>query len=237
MTLTDLSNVKFFQTSPHPCSYLDDKKAITLFADPHSDIDLPLYDKLTNMGFRRSGAYLYRPNCNHCKACVATRLPVAEFQPKRRHRRVLKANQSLSVSIVEPSFSQEHYDLYQRYISQHHADGDMYPPSPEQYQSFLISPWSKTKFVEFRMDSVLLAVAVMDYLQDGLSAIYTYFDPDYSKLGLGNYAVLWQIKQAQKSGLTYLYLGYWIKQCRKMSYKTQFRPAELYINQQWLRLR
>jgi arginyl-tRNA--protein-N-Asp/Glu arginylyltransferase len=132
------------------------------------------------------------------------------------------------------SFREEHYALYERYINARHADGDMYPPSVEQYASFLTSDWSKTSFIEFRLHEKLLAVAVCDELEGGLSAVYTFYDPDYEKRSLGTYAVLWQIEESRRRQLPSLYLGYWIRDCQKMSYKIAFRPIELLINGEWL---
>ena len=132
--------------------------------------------------------------------------------------------------------SDAHFDLYSRYIEQRHRDGDMYPPDREQYDSFLTREWGSTSFVEFRDGGRLLAVAVVDRLENGLSAIYTYYEPAEEKRSLGSYVILWQIGRARELGLPAVYLGYWIRNCRKMNYKTRFRPVELLANGHWVRV-
>lgn len=231
------TGVKFFSTTAHACSYLPGEQAITLFADPKSRMDDRLYSELSDLGFRRSGNYVYRPHCSHCNACVAVRIPVDRFQPNRQQQRVWKRNQDLTVRALPPLFRADHYALYARYIRERHSDGDMYPPSEEQFTSFLTSDWSDTCFYEFRAGERLLAVAVCDVLENGLSAVYTFYDPDESRRSLGTHAILWQIEETRRMGLSSLYLGYWIKNCHKMSYKIAFRPIELLINNEWLTAR
>lgn len=231
------TGVKFFSTTAHPCSYLEGEQAITLFADPKSRMDGRLYSELSDLGFRRSGNYVYRPHCKHCNACVPVRIPVNRFEPNRQQARVLRRNADVTVRTVPATFHQEHYDLYERYICERHSDGDMYPPSEEQFNSFLTSEWSDTRFYEFRAGDKLLAVAVCDLLEEGLSAVYTFFDPDEEKRSLGAFAILWEIEEAKRLGLPSLYLGYWIKHCQKMSYKIAYRPIELLINNEWLTAR
>lgn len=232
--MTDLAQLKFFATPKHACSYLPARQATTLFVDPAARIDNTLYSALSSLGFRRSGRHIYRPHCEHCSACIPIRIPVDRFHPRRSQRRIERRNADLEVRVAEPSLSAENYALYARYIGARHQDGDMYPPSPEQFRSFLLCDWSDTRFVEFRRADTLLAVAVMDRVQDGLSAIYTFFDPDQPQRSLGTQAVLWQIAEAQRLGLPYLYLGYWIKQCQKMEYKSSFRPLEIFFGDRWL---
>jgi arginine-tRNA-protein transferase len=231
------TGVKFFSTTAHACSYLKGEQAITLFADPKSRMDQRLYSELSDLGFRRSGNYVYRPHCGHCNACVAVRIPVEYFTPNRQQQRVWKRNQDLTVHLLEPEFSQEHYELYERYINERHSDGDMYPASVEQYRSFLTSDWSDTLFYEFRDAGKVVAIAVCDLLENGLSAVYTFFDPDEARRSLGAYAILWQIEETRRLGLPSLYLGYWIKNCQKMNYKIAYRPIELLINNEWLTAR
>lgn len=232
------TGVKFFSTTAHPCSYLEGEQAITLFADPKSRMDGRLYSELSDLGFRRSGNYVYRPHCSHCNACVPVRIPVGRFAANRQQARVLKRNADVTVRAVPATFHPEHYQLYERYISERHSDGDMYPPSEEQFNSFLTSDWSETRFYEFRDGAgKLLAVAVCDLLDDGLSAVYTFFDPDEEKRSLGTLAILWEIGETRRLGLSSLYLGYWIKHCQKMAYKIAYRPIELLINNEWLTAR
>ena len=234
--MTSLSELRFFTTPAHDCSYLEGKQAITLFADPLAKIDKNLYSSLSAVGFRRSGNHIYRPHCTHCEACVPARIPVADFAPKRGQRRTWKRNQDLLVAPSEDIRDDAAFDLYCRYIRLRHADGDMYPPDREQYESFLNNAWDCTRYYRFYDRHDLLGVAVVDELVDGLSAIYTFFEPTAERRSLGNFAILWQIEQASQMGLEYLYLGYWIRDCQKMAYKSEFRPLEVYVNNRWTSL-
>lgn len=234
--MTDLSNLKLFATQPHPCSYLDDREATTLFIDPEASVDIGLYSQLSELGFRRSGSHLYRPHCARCQACISCRIPVAGFRPNRNQRRCWRRNRDLTLAFTEHIQTDEHYQLYADYIATRHRDGDMYPPSRGQYEAFLSSEWGLTRYLEFRLEGRLLGVAVCDQMENGLSAVYTFFDSREYRRSLGVYAILAQIDRVKNQGLDYLYLGYWIKQCQKMEYKTQYRPLELLINRRWTRL-
>lgn len=234
--MSDLSTLKLFATQPHRCSYLDSQEATTLFVDPEANIDKTLYTQLSQLGFRRSGAHLYRPQCLRCQACVSCRIPVTRFNATRSQRRCWKKNSDITLQLAASIQTAEHYQLYVKYIEQRHRDGDMYPPSTEQYNAFLTSEWGVTQYIELRLDGRLIGVSVCDQLEDGLSAVYTFYDPDEEARSLGKFAILVQIKKALEQGLDYLYLGYWIKECEKMSYKIQYRPLDLLINRRWMRL-
>ncbi|RZU45290.1 arginine-tRNA-protein transferase [Fluviicoccus keumensis] len=234
--MTASSGIKFFSTPPHACSYLDDRKAITLFADPQAPMNSTLYGQLSLYGFRRSGNYIYRPQCQDCQACIPVRIPVDAFEPNRQQRKTRMRNADVEITSVNANFVQEHYDLYAKYIHIRHADGDMFPPSIAQYVSFLFSDWCNTRLVEFRHDGKLLAVAVCDFLRNGLSAVYTFYDPEEEKRSLGTLAVLWQIGEAIRLGLPYVYLGYWVQESPKMAYKTRFQPLEAFMYQRWQEL-
>ncbi len=233
---SSLRDLKVYTTYPHSCSYLPEQEATTLFVDPRTPVTTGLYSQLSLLGFRRSGSHLYRPNCSRCSACIPARVPVKRFKAKRNQRRCMKRNEDLSVRELPDISDDRCFALYERYIEVRHHDGDMYPPSREQYQSFLSDEWGVTRFYGMFKDEQLVGVAVADALDDGLSAIYTFYDPDLNDRSLGTFAVLWQIKMAESLGLDYLYLGYWIKQCQKMAYKTQYRPLELYVNGNWVEL-
>ncbi|OYT94307.1 MAG: arginyltransferase [Pseudomonas sp. PGPPP3] len=232
--MTELARLKFYATQAHPCSYLPTEQATTLFLDPSQPMDAQVYAELSEVGFRRSGDHLYRPHCQNCSACVPARLPAADFKLNRQQRRIRSRNADLHVQAARPTFSEEYYDLYARYIEQRHADGDMYPPNREQFSTFLVRDQPFSHFYEFRLDGRLLAVAVTDVLPNGLSAVYTFYDPDEEHRSLGRFAILWQIAETARLGLHAVYLGYWIKNCRKMNYKTQYRPIELLVNQRWV---
>lgn len=237
--MTILSTLKVFATHPHACSYLPEQKATTLFIDPAAPMDSTTYSQLSEMGFRRSGPHLYRPHCSRCNSCVPARIAVDAFQPSRQQRRVLARNADLTVMDRTVLRGDEYYALYAKYIEGRHRDGDMYPPTRQQFDSFLTREWDLTHYYCFHESvdgepSNLVAVAVVDVMNNGLSAIYSFFDPDAAQRSLGVYAVLWQIQRARELGLPHVYLGYWIKQCRKMSYKIDYRPIELLVNNRWV---
>lgn len=232
--MKDISTLKLYATHEHPCSYLSDKAATTVFVDPNAAIGAEAYSELSDYGFRRSGQHVYRPHCKSCQACIPVRIPVSSFKPNRSQKRCLKRNSDLTMSCVEHINSEAHYQLYDRYISERHHDGDMFPPSRQQYSEFLSSEWGITRFLEFRRKDDLIAIAVCDQLTNGISAIYTFFNPDETQRSLGTYAVLQQIELAKQWQLPYVYLGYWIKDCGKMNYKSQYRPLQMYVNQQWI---
>lgn len=230
---SSLRDLKVYTTYPHACSYLPEREATTLFIDPRQSIDKNLYSRLSQLGFRRSGNHIYRPHCAQCNACIPARIPVERFRADRSQRRIWRRNQDLLVMHSRDIRDEEAYDLYYRYIEQRHADGDMFPPDREQYLSFLNDPWQVTRYLRFYDGEQLLAVAVMDELEDGLSAIYTFFEPEQERRGLGVFAILWQIERARALGLPHVYLGYWIENCQKMSYKNRYQPLELLREGRW----
>jgi arginine-tRNA-protein transferase len=227
-------HVLLYATPEHACSYVDGRRAVTLFVDPHCPKDPRLYARLANLGFRRSGEHIYRPRCPACHACEPVRLPVTAFAPRRSHRRTWRTNEDLEVRLLEPGFRPEHFALYERYLGRRHRGGGMDEPTPDQFLAFLASPWSDTTFVEFRHHGALLAVAVQDRFPNGLSAVYSFYEPENSARSLGTYTILWQIAHARELGLRWLYLGYRIDDCRKMSYKAQFRPQQRLVDGQWV---
>ncbi len=229
----DMGTIKLCLTEPHECSYLEGRRSTTAFVDPELNIDTQLYSKMTAMGFRRSGPYLYAPMCAQCNACVPARVPVTSFKESRGQKRCWKKNADITIEQLDGLNIDEHFPLYARYINERHKDGDMYPPFRKQFEDFLGNPWQSTRFLEFRLAGKLIGCAVVDILNNGVSAIYTYFDPLYSDRGLGNLAVLYEIRMARQLELDYLYLGYWIADCAKMKYKTNYRPLELYRGNNW----
>lgn len=234
--MTDLANIRLFATHPHDCSYLPEQQATTVFVDPNQKVDRNLYSVLSERGFRRSGSHLYRPHCESCSACVAARVPVQHFTMNRNQKRCWKRNQDITVNGSLDITTDEHYNLYASYINERHNDGDMYPPTREQYNSFLTREWGVTEYLEFRRDGQLMAVAVCDRMTHGYSAVYTFFDPTQAHRSLGVYGILWQMHLCKSLNLPHLYLGYWIKECDKMNYKTQYRPLELLSDNRWVRI-
>ena len=226
-------SLSFIITPPHSCSYLEDRQASTLVVDPDIAIDKRSYSYLVEAGFRRSGHYLYRPNCGHCNACVPVRVATEQFSPSRQQRRAWRRNANLTVRRLHPGFHDEHFRLYRRYLAARHPGGEMAGHNEQEYLTFLANVDIDTAFVEFRDYDQLLAVAVVDYLERGLSAIYTFFDPDCGSRSLGVYTILWQIEEARRLGLPWLYLGYWIRDCAKMNYKNRYRPQQWYRGGRW----
>lgn len=235
--MTDMRTLRFYVTPEHDCSYLPNRLAKTLFVDPQARIDQSTLTQLAELGFRRSGGHIYRPHCEACHACQSVRIPVQAFKANANQRRIWRKNADLIVSARPPALLDEYYRLYRRYIEARHADGDMYPPSAEQFVNFLVEGSQDCQFFEFRNpEGKLLAVAVSDLLCGALSALYTFYDPDETARSLGSYAILWQIQEAQARQHTYLYLGYWVEACRKMRYKTAYQPLEILIDGHWSRL-
>ncbi len=230
----DISSIKLYATHEHPCSYLKDRSATTIFVDPMLTMNARIYSELSDFGFRRSGAHVYRPNCRSCHACIPVRIPVSLFEPNRTQKRCMKRNQDVITTLTDNINTDEHYELYENYINSRHADGDMYPPTRDQYEDFLSAEWGVTRYIEFRVEGKLLGVAVSDRLDQGLSAIYTFFNPNEPSRSLGVLAVLRQVELAQTLKLPYVYLGYWIRECEKMRYKNQYRPIDMFINNGWV---
>ena len=231
-------SLKFFATAPHPCSYLDGRDAITLFVEPDTALSRDQIVKLAESGFRRSGGYTYRPHCNQCNACVSVRVPVDIFKPRRQQMRTKKRNDDVQFTITTPILDEERYALYESYINVRHSNGDMYPPSPSQYESFLTRSSEKAFFLEAHLGKRLIAVTLFDEIPgNGFSAIYTFFetDPKFDIRSLGRMMILQLIDIAHGLGLSYLYLGYWIQDSKKMDYKTEYRPIEMLINSRWIR--
>lgn len=234
--MNDHAKLNFFASTPEPCSYLDNRSSVSAFANPHLDMDMHTYNGLIQHGFRRSGGYVYRPHCSQCQECISVRVPVNRHQVSRNEKRVIRHNADVVLSSSTGKFRREHFELYQRYINSRHADGSMANPSKSDYHRFLICDWTDTLFLEFRLNRQLIGVAVSDIMSSGLSAVYTFFDPELNARSLGHFAILSQIEEARERELDYLYLGYWIKDCNKMNYKRRYRPLEGYIADHWVPL-
>lgn len=227
----------FFATPPTPCPYIPgrlERKVVTLLASEDPD---KLHDALSQAGFRRSQDLAYRPACDECSACVPVRVPVNEFQPSRTQRRILAQNEGVTWREVEPSATREHYFLFRRYILSRHAGGGMAEMDFADYRAMVEDSPVSTHLTEFReSDGRLYGVCLTDRMNDGLSLVYSFFEPDASDRSPGTKMIMSQIDAAKQQNLPFVYLGYWISESRKMAYKRNFRPLESLTPEGWRRL-
>lgn len=228
-----LSALQLYLTAPYPCSYLPDRLARSQVATPSFLVTTPVYSELVRRGFRRSGTFTYRPRCDECRACVPVRVEVNTFAPRRTQRRAWQHHNRLAASVHELKDKEEYFALYQRYQKTRHPDGGMENDSREQYRNFLLQSHVDSILVEFREQGALRMVSLVDVLEDGLSSVYTFFDPDVAHASYGTYNILWQIELCRELQLDYLYLGYWIGASSKMAYKANFRPLQGLIQGEW----
>lgn len=236
-----LHKLQFYVTTPYKCGYLPKKLAQSLIASPQYLIDANIYNGLITQGFRRSGKFAYRPHCENCRACIAVRLVLSEFAPTRSQKRAYKQHSDLIAQILPLHFNQQHYELYESYQSLRHQDEKVSESSTstkddaEQYRQFLCQSNVESLMIEFKdANNQVKIVSVVDIVNDGVSAVYTFYDATETKASYGTFAIVWLAEWAKSLGLPYLYLGYWIQDSQKMAYKQQFKPQQKLIDGEWL---
>jgi arginine-tRNA-protein transferase len=233
--------LRFFLTAPTPCPYLPDRQERKVFAHLPLNDGPVVNDNLTGAGFRRSQNIAYRPACEACSACVSARVPVTDYAYSRSERRILKRNDDLQRHLVEAEATLEQFELMRRYLTARHAGGGMAEMAWPDYQAMVEDTAVRTHIIEYRRVSAdggpgdLVACALVDLLSDGLSLVYSFYDPRAAQRSLGSFVILDHIVQARRTGLPFVYLGYWISGSAKMDYKARFSPIELLRPQGWTR--
>lgn len=235
-----LQELRFYVTTPYTCGYLPNQRAQSLIATPQQLVSQQVYSELIRQGFRRSGNFAYRPHCEHCQACISMRVVLGRFKPNRSQKRAFRQHANLQAHIQPVGFYPAHLSLYQHYQTTRHAEPDMANRADatvdaEQYNQFLCQSNVNSIMVEFKdPHGALKMVSVVDVVEDGLSAVYTFYDTSDPKASLGTYSIMWLAEKAKNLGLPYLYLGYWIETSRKMAYKQAFQPQQHLIGGLWI---
>lgn len=228
--------IRLFETVVDDCPYLSDQRSASILVDPEHKVDPHLFALLSRSGFRRSGEMLYSPKCPTCSACMSVRIPSAQFVPSKSQRRVWRKNADLEVGIEDVSFQQSHFDLYLKYQQHRHPDSSMCDTDPSKYIGFIESDFSRSKFLCLYLEGELIGISVIDQFDGGISAVYTFFDPQHSNRSLGTYAILYLCKLARMREIPFVYLGYWIAESQKMNYKRNFKPLQGYQDRRWVSL-
>lgn len=231
-----LQKIQFYVTAPYTCSYLSNQLAQSIIATPQHLVDGHQYSGLIQQGFRRSGKFVYRPHCENCNACIPVRLPVKDFQETRSQKRAYKQHGDLVANVATLSFDEAHFELYKAYQIARH-EGTEQDETAEQYRNFLVQSNVDSLFVSFSLNDTVKIVSVVDIVEDGVSAVYTFYDTTDTKASYGTYSIMWLIDWCKQLNLPYLYLGYWIKNSQKMAYKENFAPQEALIDGEWLKIK
>ena len=228
-----LEEIQFYVTTKYSCGYIDGQDAQSIVATPYKVVNSQIFNSLITKGFRRSGQYVYKPNCTDCSACIPIRLLASNFNPSRSQKRVKKYLDNLSVKLLPLTFDEEHYNLYVDYQNKRHPNSSESEDDTSDYNDFLVRSNVNSKLVEFRLNNQLKIVSIIDIIDDGISAVYTFYDCSDKKLSLGTISIIWLLEFCKKENLSFLYLGYWIYESQKMKYKINFKPYELMIKGVW----
>lgn len=227
---------QFYVTAPQPCPYLDGRMERKLFTALQGDHATKLNDSLSKQGFRRSQNVLYRPSCSECSACLSARIRVADFAPSKSQRRTERRNDNLKRQAVSPWATEDQYGLFRKYLNDRHAEGGMADMDIFEFAAMIEETPIRSRVIEYRDQNNpddLTAVCLTDVLDDGLSMVYSFFDPESESDSLGTYVILDHVRIAQEAGLPYVYLGYWVPGSPKMSYKARFSALEIYQAGAW----
>ncbi len=231
---------QFYVTAPQPCPYLDGRMERKLFTALQGDRAERLNDSLSKQGFRRSQNVLYRPSCAECSACLSARIRVADFEPSRSQKRTLKRNAALQREATSPWATEDQYALFRRYLDSRHADGGMADMDIFEFAAMIEETPVRSRVIEYSEPSPtrarrrsLTAVCLTDVLDDGLSMVYSFYEPDRPQDSLGTYIILDHVQLAREAGLPFVYLGYWVPGSRKMGYKARFSGLEIYKEGRW----
>ena len=227
-------SIKLYKTVAEPCPYLPDLQSSSIIVDPDMEVDNYIFSSLSKSGFRRSGEMLYKPRCHNCNACISVRIPTETFKANRSQKRTWKRNLDIDASIEPAQFKQEHFELYIRYQQARHPDSSMCNDDPDKYKNFIMSRFSDSEFHVFYLKNNLVGVCVTDKLDNGISAVYSFFEPELHQRSLGTLFIMHLIKYAKLNRMPFVYLGYWVKNSQKMHYKRKFRPLEGFIDDQWV---
>jgi len=228
-----LEDIQFYVTTNYSCGYISGQDAQSIVATPYKNINRKIFEGLVIEGFRRSGSFVYKPNCKNCNACVPIRLLASKFFASRSQKRTTKYLDKLTVKILPLNFNEEHFELYVHYQNKRHLDTGRSEDELGDYNDFLIKSNVESKLVEFRLGNELKIVTIVDIVDDGISAVYTFYDCSNRKLSLGTISIVWLLDFCKKQNLSFLYLGYWIHESKKMKYKTNFKPYELLLEGVW----
>jgi len=228
-----LKEVQFYVTTKYSCGYINGQDAQSIVATPYKNVNSHNFNGLIIKGFRRSGQYVYKPNCKNCSACIPIRLLTKNFIESKSQKRVKKYLGKLTVKILPLTFNEEHFELYVDYQNKRHKNKEENEDHIGDYNDFLIKSNVDTKLVEFRLNNELKMVTIIDFIEDGISAVYTFFDCSNQKLSLGTISIIWLIDFCKRENFSFVYLGYWIHESQKMKYKTNFKPYELMIDGVW----